>query len=473
MVKKSEISGSKIQTLQETMNRMWLAKILGQQYKGKRNIYDSLGYPQDSELNFQYYFNLYDRQDIASAIIDRPVEAAWDGLLGISSPTDPGKEDDALQAAWLKMEKEFGLSFEFSRLDKLVGIGQFAILLFGFSDVKEQTDFKKPLTGAPKLLYINSFSEGDINITEWEINPANPRYGLPLRYTLDISSPEQPGSKRVTGQLEVHYSRVMHVSEDSIRSNVYGTPRLKAIINRLLDLEKLLGGDAEMFWKGARPGYFGKVDKDASMSDTEWDALTDQLENYEHDLIRFLHAQGMSIESLAQQIADPASHVDIQLQAVCAKTGIPKRVFVGSERGELSSTQDEIQWRTLIKTRQRKFCESKILIPFVDMCMDYGALPRVEDYIVDWEDLFSPSEKEKAEVGQVRASALESWSKSSLNADVIPPQLVAKLFLGLDDDQLDEIEQAKEQQMKDEETQIKEEEVEEVEEVEEKVIIKE
>ena len=473
MVKKSEISGSKIQTLQETMNRMWLAKILGQQYKGKRNIYDSLGYPQDSELNFQYYFNLYDRQDIASAIIDRPVEAAWDGLLGVSSPTDSGKEDDALQAAWLKMEKEFGLSFEFSRLDKLVGIGQFAILLFGFSDVKEQTDFKKPLTGAPKLLYINSFSEGDINITEWEINPANPRYGLPLRYTLDISSPEQPGSKRVTGQLEVHYSRVMHVSEDSIRSNVYGTPRLKAIINRLLDLEKLLGGDAEMFWKGARPGYFGKVDKDASMSDTEWDALTDQLENYEHDLIRFLHAQGMSIESLAQQIADPASHVDIQLQAVCAKTGIPKRVFVGSERGELSSTQDEIQWRTLIKTRQRKFCESKILIPFVDMCMDYGALPRVEDYIVDWEDLFSPSEKEKAEVGQVRASALESWSKSSLNADVIPPQLVAKLFLGLDDDQLDEIEQAKEQQMKDEETQIKEEEVEEVEEVEEKVIIKE
>ena len=470
MVKKSEISGSKIQTLQETMNRMWLAKILGQQYKGKRNIYDSLGYPQDSELNIQYYFNLYDRQDIASAIIDRPVEAAWDGLLGVSSPTDSGKEDDALQAAWLKMEKEFGLSFEFSRLDKLVGIGQFAILLFGFSDVKEQTDFKKPLTGAPKLLYINSFSEGDINITEWEINPANPRYGLPLRYTLDISSPEQPGSKRVTGQLEVHYSRVMHVSEDSIRSNVYGTPRLKAIINRLLDLEKLLGGDAEMFWKGARPGYFGKVDKDASMSDTEWDALTDQLENYEHDLIRFLHAQGMSIESLAQQIADPASHVDIQLQAVCAKTGIPKRVFVGSERGELSSTQDEIQWRTLIKTRQRKFCESKILIPFVDMCMDYGALPRVEDYIVDWEDLFSPSEKEKAEVGQVRASALESWSKSSLNADVIPPQLVAKLFLGLDDDQLDEIEQAKEQQMKDEETQIKEEEVEEVEE---KVIIKE
>jgi uncharacterized protein len=312
MAKKSQISTDKLHIYQQVMNRMWLAKKLGQQYKGKRNIYDSLGYPQDSELNFQYYFDRYDRQDIAAAIIDRPVEAAWDGLMGISSPTDSSKQDDALQKAWWKMEKEFGLSFEFSRLDKLVGLGQFAVLLFGFTDVKESTDFKKPLSGAPKLLYINSFAEGNIHITEWEKNPANRRYGLPLLYTLDIANPGSTESKGLTGQLEVHYSRVMHVCEDSIMSNVYGTPRLKAIINRLIDLEKLLGGDAEMFWKGARPGYFGKVDKDANMSDDEWDELTDQLENYEHDLIRFLHAQGMSVESLAQQIADPSNHVDIQ-----------------------------------------------------------------------------------------------------------------------------------------------------------------
>jgi uncharacterized protein len=472
MAKKSQTIGKTLNTLQQqVINRMWFAKLLGQQYKGKRNIYDTLGYPQDSELDFQYYFNRYERQDIAAAIIDRPVETAWDGLVSISSPTDK-KENDTLQTTWWKMEKEFGLSFEFSRLDKLVGLGQFAILLFGFADVKEQTDFKKPLTGTPKLLYLNSFAERDIHITEWEVNPANRRYGLPLVYTLDIAHPGQTEAKGSTGQIEVHYSRVMHVCEDSMMSNVLGTPRLKAIINRLIDLEKLLGGDAEMFWKGARPGYFGKVDKDANMSETEWNELTDQFENYEHDLIRFLHAQGMSIESLAQQIADPSNHVDIQIQAICAKTAIPKRIFVGSERGELSSTQDEIQWRTLIKTRQSKFCEPKILNPFIDVCMERGVLPRVEDYIVEWEDLFAPSEKEKAEVGRIRADALDKWSKSSINSDAIPPQLVPKYFLGLNDDQVDEIEQAREQQMEDEETQIREEEEEVVKE-EEEVIIEE
>lgn len=448
---------SGLQNLQQVINRIWLAKKLGQQYKGKRNIYDALGYPQDSELNFEYYYGRYERQDIAAAIIDRPVDTAWDGLIGISTNEENEKENDALKDAWWKMEKEFGLSFEFSKLDKLVGLGQFAILLFGFNDVKEQVDFKKPLSGAPKLLYVSSFAEKDAHIQEWETNPGNRRYGQPTIYTLDIAQPGQTDSKGMTGQLEVHYTRVMHVCESSMTSGIYGTPRLKSIINRLIDLEKLMGGDAEMFWKGARPGYFGKVDKDASMSDDEWDELTTQLENYEHDLIRFLHAQGMDVHSLAQQIADPSAHVDIQIQGISAAKGIPKRILVGSERGELSSEQDIIQWRNLIKTRQRRFCEPKILFPFVDKCMQHSVLPKVKDYIVDWEDLYAPSEKERAEVGKIRAGALESWSKSSLNADAVPPDMVPKLFLGLTEDQVDEIEKAKESQMAVEETQMAEE----------------
>jgi uncharacterized protein len=449
---------NKLHNLQQVVNRIWLAKKLGQQYKGKRNIFDALGYPQDSELDFQYYFDRYDRQDIATAIIDRPVDTAWDGFLGIMSVDDETeREKDVLKDAFWKLEKEFGLSFEFSRLDKLVGLGQYAVLLFGFNDVKEQADFRNPLTGAPKLLYVSSFAEKDAHISTWETNPANSRYGQPTMYSLDIATPGE-GKSGMPGQIDVHYSRVIHVCENSMMSNIYGTPRLKALINRLIDLEKLMGGDAEMFWKGARPGYFGKVDKDANMSSDEWDELTDQIENYEHDLIRFLHVQGMSVESLAQQIADPSAHVDIQIQAISAKTGIPKRILVGSERGELSSGQDITQWRSLIKTRQRKFCEPKIITPFIDKCMLHGVLPQAEDYVAEWEDMFAPSEKERAEVGQIRANALDSWSKSSLNADAIPAKLVPKLFLGLNDDQLDEIEREKEQQMEEEEIEIREEE---------------
>jgi len=453
-LRKSKGEEGGLQTLQQVINRLWLARKLGYQYKGKRNVYDALGYPQDSELNFQYYFNKYDRQDIASAIIDRPVDAAWNGLIGVCSVKEDEKEKDTLKDAWIKLEKGFGLNYEFNRLDKLTGLGEFAILLLGFNDVKKPEGWKKPLTGAPKLLYVNSFAQRDIHIIEWEKQPDNSRYGQPLMYSLDITTPGQMESKGMTEQLQVHYSRVIHVCESSMISSIYGTPRLKAIVNRLIDLEKLLGGDAEMFWKGARPGYFGKIDKDANMSDDEWDELTDQIENYEHDLIRFLHAQGMDIHSLAQQVADPSNHIDAQIQAISAKTEIPKRILVGSERGELSSEQDIIQWRTKIKTKQRRFCEPKILRPFIDKCMRHGVLPDVEDYVIEWEDLFAPSEKERAEVGKTRAGALESWSKSMLNIDALPPELVPKLLLGLNDDQVDEVEQARERQIEEEEEEI-------------------
>lgn len=54
--------------------RQMLAAGLGvQQYDGERNLYQALGYPL--YLTFEDYLARYTRQDIAKAIIDRPVKA--------------------------------------------------------------------------------------------------------------------------------------------------------------------------------------------------------------------------------------------------------------------------------------------------------------------------------------------------------------------------------------------------------------
>ena len=36
--------------------------------------------------------------------------------------------------------------------------------------------------------------------------------------------------------------------------------------------------------------------------------------------------------------------IEVHLQAICIKIPCPKRVFMGSERGELASAQDDSQW---------------------------------------------------------------------------------------------------------------------------------
>lgn len=425
-----------LQRVGDLLARGNLARKIGWQYEGDRKIYEALGYPKDSELDFTYYYNKYERQDIATAVIDRPVEATWDGEVII---TEEGEQpaDSKLFEEWAELEETFKIKSRLVKLDKLTSIGQFGLLMFGFDDVKDPKDFKRAATGTRKLLYLKQIPESAIEIDKWVVNASDKRYGLPLIYKIVIAGSGADQTK----DLYVHHSRVIHTLHNNLTSEVYGRPRLKPIVNRLNDLEKLLGGDAEMFWRGARPGYHAAAQENYEMGSEEIEALEDELDKYEHDLRRFISAKGVDIKPLQQQVADPSNHIDVQLQAISAQTGIPKRILVGSERGELSSTQDKDQWLTLIQARMNEYAEPMILRPFINKLMEFKILSKVDKYVVIWEDIFAPSEKQKVEVGEIRAKALKVYADSPYAANVLPPVLAYKYLFGLNEDQAKEIEE--------------------------------
>ncbi len=420
--------------INDVLSRAGLARRLGYSYSDERKLYEALGYPVETDLTYEYFFNKYDRMEFANTIITRPVMATWNGNLTI---TEDGEmpADSKLAEAWKELDERLKVKSRLVKLDKIAGIGRFGILLFGFNDVKKIEDWLSPVVGKKKLLYLKQFSEAQVNIETWETNSSKERYGLPLIYKITLNSVTERTSKDIM----VHHSRLLHVMDGNLLSEVYGTPRLKPIINRLNDIEKVLGGDAEMFWRGARPGYHAKAQEGYEMSDPEIEALEDELDKYEHDLRRFISAKGVDMEALEMQVADPAAHVDVQLQAISAQTGIPKRILVGSERGELASTQDKDTWLTLIQARMLEFAEPVIFRPFIDKCMEHGVLPEVKDYVVGWADIFAPSEKQKAEVGEIRAKGLKSYADSVFASEILPPQLAYKFLLGLTDEQAQEV----------------------------------
>ena len=49
----------------------------------------------------------------------------------------------------------------------------------------------------------------------------------------------------------IHWQRILHLADNRIESNIYGEPRLTPVLNRVLDLHKILGVSAETFWLGA------------------------------------------------------------------------------------------------------------------------------------------------------------------------------------------------------------------------------
>jgi len=434
----------KVKTLSVLVSRANLLSKLGMQFGGSRDVYKELGYPD--RVEYEDCYLRYKRQDIANAVINRPVAATWRGDITLVEVDDD--KETPLEREWAKLYKQLKLKKVFSRLDRLSHIGTYGVLLFGFNDVQKREDFAKPVSNAvSKLLYVKPLGEKSATIAEWDTNPNSERYGLPEYYDITIS--EKTGN---VFTIRTHYSRVLHVADTELESEVEGEPELAPILNRLYDLEKLVGGSAEMFWRGARPGYHGKVNPEYMVTeDTEKD-LKAQIDEYEHNLRRFLISEGVDIQALAQQVADPATHVDIQIQMISAATGIPKRILTGSERGELASTQDKENWDNYIASRREEFAEPCIVRPFVDKLIALKILPKpTVEYTIDWPALSALSEKDQADIAQIKSAALRNYTSAETNLDILPPDVFFKYVLNFSDDVIELINQYRDAQIAEEE----------------------
>lgn len=463
---------SNLQTM-ELMTRVMMANMLGIQYDGKRDLYEALGYPK--QITFEQYWSQYSRQDIAGAIINRPVQDTWKGDFSVFNPDD---KNEALRKQFKELYKKLQLKDKFIRLDKLSSLGQYGVLLLGFNDVTPELILRRGRTeqkvigysdpvnksAALQLIYTMPYAENAVIISEWEKDNTSPRYGLPKMY--DIMTSNQDGTTGNT--IKVHYSRVLHVTGERLNSEVYGMPSLQRVFNRLMDIEKLVGGSAEMFWRGARPGYAGEVDKEFTMSAEAKENIQTQIEEYEHNLRRILINKGVKLESLQQQIADPANHLDIQIQMISAMTGIPKRILMGSELGELASSQDRSSWINYVNTRRQELAQPQIIEPFINLMMEYGILP-MQQYEIDWKELAGMTDAERAALMQTRVTTLKTYADSMNAINIIPEKIFLRTMLGLNDDEIAEIETELAEAMKQQQAEQATQEEEEIIEQEEKV----
>ena len=433
-----------VRVFSDINDRYTLSRHLGYQYDGDRKIYEALGYPEDNQIYFEDYLKRYMRQGIATAIIDRPVEGTWKGEIAIME--DGGqRESSKLAEQWRMLDKNFKMKKTLARLDTLTGLGRYGVLLFGFNDISNKEDWMNPLASGQKLNYIRALSEIDATPVDFEKRSGDPRFGKPKFYEIRTSNPTFDTSG--TYEMKVHHTRVLHITDGSLSGSLLGRPRMKPIYNRLLDLEKLMGGSAEMFWRGARPGYNINIPKDFAMSTAERANLKTEMKAYEDDLRRFLVTKGVDINELASQVSDPSKHVDILIQEVSAYSQIPKRILTGSERGELSSSQDRDAWLEYLKQRREEFAEDTIVRPVVDYLMDYGVIKEVSDYMVIWEDMFALSEKDRVEIGKSRSEALSKVFGTPGLLESVGPRTLLSWIIGLGDDELEEFINSMEEEM--------------------------
>lgn len=437
----SNESTQKLSTLAAALiSRHALASRLGVQFGGDRDLYAVLGYKPS--LSYTDYEAMYSRGDIARRIVDAPAQATWRRPPIIENDADPNQFSD-FERAWAKLVHRLQIFHYLERVDRLAGIGEYGALMIGAADARSIDDLQRPirrLRGPDDILYLSPFTQKTADIETYDADPSSPRFGLPEFYRItvgaavDDATPQNPRGSNET-KIRVHWSRIIHVAEDLGEDDVLGTPRLHAVYNRLMDIEKIAGGSAEIFWQAAKRIMVLEAKDDWEANDTN-DDLTNNMDELVHGLRRVIDTQGYHIKTLDPTEVKPREAFSVAVSLIASATGIPQRILVGSEQGKLASEQDEANWNARITDRQSNYA-SAIIRDLIDRLVRVNALPDPSGEVsIVWPSLFELTDKERAQVGILRSRAIEAYiGKGGINVafsqQVVPVSEFRREILGI------------------------------------------
>lgn len=412
----------------------------------KIDINKECGYPE-GDVSLDQMREYYKREGIANRVVSILPEESWALDPEVFEVEDA--EETVWEAAFALVRDAHNLWSVCQRVDEVSGICNYGVLLLGIGDGKTLDqpaaglDNKGQRTARPEGVPLNFLRVHDqltVQIDTLEEDETNPRYGKPVLYKV-VAKQEK----------KIHWSRVIHVADNLKTDEINGVPRQEPCFNRLIDLRKLLGGSAQMFWAGGFPGLALEVNPDVieaggTFGEEEQEKVREQMERYQLGLQRYLNLLGMTAKSLAPQVADPRSHVDVQLLMIAVTIGVPLRVFLGTEEAKLASSQDMRTWNKRLKRRQTRYLTPQLIRPLVDRLIALGVLPEpsaektvkskktvgklksdapaempaAPGYDVFWPDLFAPSEDDKATTITKIVDALAKYVAGGID-QLIPP----------------------------------------------------
>jgi uncharacterized protein len=394
--------------------RMWLA---GVSFHGRRDLYEQFGWNRFPD--YRNFVALYYRHGVAKRIIDAPVLAMW------SDPPALTAQDEFNQALQEVVQTQ-SLWQHIIRLDKLAGLGTYAVMVVGFDDGQ---DLEEPVRSTPrgrprKVIYLQPYHQGASSILSYDTDRTSPRFGLPEMYHirpghfvvdgLSTTLSQGMNAAQLRIPFNVHWSRIVHISENLLEDNIFGTSRLEVVYNDVNDMMKVSGGGAEMFWLIANRGMQVDVDKEIDLSPEDAKELAQEVEDYQHQIRRFIRTRGVEIKSLGADAIDPSGIWKILIQLVSASTGIPQLVLMGAEAGKISSQQDRASWAERIAERVSEYGNPVVLKRLLDCLISAGVLPVPENLTIQWPEAFKLDPLERGQTSAQMARSAANLAKQHI-----------------------------------------------------------
>lgn len=410
------------------LKRFALGIIAGLQMSGTRDLYSVFGYNGNPE--FKDFLAKYVRQDIAKRIVTAYPASTWKGTPEITGNTQ------SFDNAWKDFVNAFQPFNHLERADKLAGIGSYGILLIGFDD---GASLDKPVRRASSILYMQPYMEGSVGIKKLVSDTRSPRFGKPEAYVIKTFDPNKFGASSpgatvamagATREIEVHWTRILHLAEDTTEDTIFGIPRLLPVYNLLDDLLKVCGGSAETFWLVGNRGLHIDVDKEMELNASDAEDLAEELEEYQNQLRRTIRTRGVKIHNLGSETPDPKNTFNVILSLLSGATGIPQRILLGAEAGQLASEQDRANWAERVEERQQDYADPHVLRQFIELMVNAGLIAKPKKLEIKWPSAFQLSPLEKAQMYAQHARSVINLSRQFAQQPIttIPE---ARVMIGL------------------------------------------
>lgn len=374
--------------------RSVLGQALGRTFGGKRDLYEALGYKE--ELTPEDYRFRYRRNSVAARVIDAFPRGTWRGeAVELIESEDPEKITP-FESAWTDLSTRLDIWPTLMRADILSGLGRYAVVFIG--GVGGNIKGPMPKKVAPEdVQFLSVYSELNAKIKSFEDNINSPRFGQPLVYSLKSFL---PGTKNIIW-LDVHWDRIIHLADGALDEPMYGQPRLERVWNLLDDLEKITGGGSEAFWLRAHQGYQFNLDPETELDVEGEKQLSDEADEFANGIRRIVRTRGMEIKALGSDVATFDRNVLSVISQISSGTGIPQRILIGSEQGQLASEQDRVNWSERVQDRRTEFAGPMVVRPLVNRLLEHGILPPpIDSWTVRWPRVFDLSEGERVKLAQ-------------------------------------------------------------------------
>lgn len=399
-----------------TSLRYGLGQMIGLSHNGKRDYNDTYGYPKhlSGENGFLLMYQLSKRMGLAHRVVWGVPKSCWrDGVEVYESDEEEAKQVDLPELNGL-MRTDILNKIE--RADILNRMGPFSCLYIGIPEDDPITPIEQSRGRDASKVFFRPYAYDGIQISDLEQDSTNPRFGLPKYYQVQRMSRGDNEKDTSIQSMKVHWSRIIHMNEMALDSDIEGSGVLEPVFNRLLDFSKTAGGSAEAYFRNARRIITQEVDPKFSEtlqnSEEAMKAFQEKTEQFTNEQKDYIVSSGSKIGQLQVQHSSPLDTAKIILWEVSGYTGIPMRILTGEGSGQLAGSEDQLAYNGIVSDRQTRICTPWVREIF-DRLGKAGIIKLPEGYDVRFPVQEAVTEIQKTDVNYKKAQTIELVVKAA------------------------------------------------------------